>query len=76
MSPEKAAKQAANCLMLAFKSIAPDNYTVGAGHFRAGPSGQRFHLRPESLEAITSAARNLVTLIDYYPLVVGLDVSV
>jgi len=68
MSPEKAAKQAANWLMLAFKSIVPDNYTVGAGHFRKGPSGQSFLLKSESLEPFSSAARKLVPLIDYYPL--------
>src|SRR6516225_3595534 len=67
MTPEKAAKQAANVMMLAFKSVVPDNYTVGAGHFRKGPSGQNFHLKPESLEAFASAARKLVPLIDYYP---------
>jgi hypothetical protein len=68
MSPEKAAKQAANWLMLAFKSIVPDNCTVGEGHFRAGPSGQSFLLSSESLAALSSAARKLVPLIDCFPL--------
>jgi hypothetical protein len=68
MSPEKAAKQAANGLMLAFKSIVLDDHTLGAGHFRAGPSGQSYLLKPKSLEAFSSTARKLVPLIDYYPL--------
>ncbi len=68
MSPEKAAKQAANLLMLAFKSIVPDDYSVGAGHFRKGPSEQNFVLKPESLEALANAARKLVPFIDFFPL--------
>jgi hypothetical protein len=68
MSPEKAATQAANWLMFAFKSIVPDNYSVAAGSFRAGPSGQSFMLKPESLAAISSAARKLAPFLDYFPL--------
>lgn len=68
MSPDKAAKQAANLLMLAFKNIVPDDYTVGAGHFRKGPSGQNFVLSPVSIEAAGSAARKLIPFIDYFPL--------
>ena len=68
MSPEKASKRAANLLMLAFKNIVPDDYTVGAGHFRKGPSGQNFVLSPVSIEAAGKAARRLVPFIDYFPL--------
>jgi hypothetical protein len=68
MSPEKAAKLAANCLMLAFKNIVPDNCAGASGHFRRGPSEQVFLLKPECLEALSSAARKLVPLIDFYPL--------
>lgn len=72
MTPEKAAKQAANLLMFAFKDAILDSPSLAVGSaahsVRLGPSGQRFVLRAEGLEALSKAARQLVPLLDTYPL--------
>lgn len=72
MTTEKAAKLAANLLILAFKDATFDDGTIpvtleprGA---RLAPSNRRYILRKDGLTAIRQAARRLVPLIDFYPL--------
>jgi hypothetical protein len=72
MTPEKAARQAANLLMLAYKATSPDDLGRPAPTLsfsvRLALSERRYMLTRDALDAIRKAARKLVPLIDFYPL--------
>jgi hypothetical protein len=72
MTPEKAAKSAANLLILAFKDATRDDGSISAAlqphSTYLGPSEQRYLFRVDGAAAIKKAARNLVPLLDFYPI--------